>query len=116
MLANTPVAAGAERQVRRARALADQTVAVINLFLLFAGVADDGGCVGGVVFPAVRVPLLRVGEEGRVSGAHTRSGEKSVRRRNDIFGAGDRHRLLDGAEDRVDRGVKAQCLLDDGVV
>jgi len=64
----------------------------------------------------VRIPLIRVGEVGRVGSADTGSGENIVRGGNDILGARDGHGRLDGAQDRVNRGVKTEGFLDDSLV
>lgn len=64
----------------------------------------------------MRVPLIRVGEEGRVGSTDTRSSEKSVRSGNDILSARDGHRRLDGAHDGVDRSMETKGLLDDSLV
>ena len=116
LLANAAVAAGAEGQVRRVSALADEAVSVVNSFLFLGNVADNGGGVGGIGVPAVGIPLVGVREEGRVAGGDAGCGQEGVRGRNDIVCAGNGHGRLDGTQDRVDRGMEAESLLDDGEV
>lgn len=115
MLANASVTAGTKGKVRRSRTLADNTIAIVDLLFLLV-ISGHQGSVGRARQPAVRIPLIRVGEVGRVGATDARSSEKDVRRGNDIFGTGDGHRLLDLAHDGVDRGVQAESLLDNSLV
>lgn len=64
----------------------------------------------------MRVPLVRVGEVGRVGSADAGSSEKGVRSRNDILGTRDGHGRLDSAHDGVDRSVKTEGFLYDSLV
>lgn len=116
VLADAAMTTGTEGQVGRSGALADKAVSVVDLLLLLGVVAGNGRGVRRTGLPSVRVPLIGVGEVGRVGSADTGSGQESVRGRDNILGSGNRHGGLDGAHDRVDRGVEAESLLDDGLV
>lgn len=110
--------ASAEGQVRRVGALADKTVAVIDLLVLLVvlHVADNGGREGRVLLPTVGLPKLGLGEVGLVGGRDTGGGEQDVVGRDDVLGSGDGHGGLDGAHNGVDGGVQAEGLLDNGTV
>lgn len=116
VLADAAMTAGTEGQVGRGGTLADEAISVVDLLLLVGVVADNGRGVGRAGLPSVGVPLIGVGEVGRVGSADTGSGQESVRGRDNILGSGDGHGGLDGAQDGVDRGVESESLLDDGLV
>ena len=116
MLANASMPTSAEGKVGGCGALANETVAVVDLFLVLINLlAKDRGRVGRVLLPSVRIPDLGVGEVLGVVAGNTGGREKSVARWDDVFSSRYGHGALDGPHDGVDRGVHAERLLDDGL-
>lgn len=120
VLANATMSTGTEGKVRRRGALADETIAIIDLLFLFLVnlilIANHARGQRVILLPARGLPLVGLGEVLRVGCGDTGGGEEDVVGRDDILGAGDGHGRLDGAHDGVDRGVEAESLLDDGLV
>lgn len=115
LLTNTSVTTSTKGKVWRGGTLGDDTVTVVNL-LLFLIRAHKCGSIGRTRQPTVGIPLHGVGEVSRVGSTDNGGSQEVVGRRNDVFGSRNRHRRLDGTEDRVDGGVEAESLLDDGLV
>lgn len=116
MLTDAAVTTGAEGEVRRSGTLANQAVAVVDLFIVGIFGASKSGSDRRIGVPAVGVPLLGLGEVNGIGARDTGGGEEGVASGNDKLGTGDGHGRCDGAHDGVNGGVQAKSLLDNGLV
>jgi hypothetical protein len=117
LLADAAMPASAKRQVGRRGTLADNTVAVILGLLSDAFLDVLGGqadvLFGGLLVPAVGLPLQGLGEVLGDAAGDAGRGEEDVRGGDDPVGAFDGERVLDDAHNAVNGCVDAEGLLDD---
>lgn len=111
LLTNAPVSACSEREVGAGSAFADESVTVIELLFLDVGANDTTRSF----IPSVGVPFGIVGEVLVLSAGDTGCSQKTVGRGDGVFRAWDGHGILDRAQDRVDRRMESQGLLDNSL-